>query len=85
MKTTLKFAAALALLGCCLGANAQEGEKMAKKESKMEMKEDKAEMKAGKGTKMKRGGGRNTVKTAARREGQMMKQEDQKMDEKGKM
>ena len=82
MNTALKVAAALALLGCCLSANAQEG----KKEEKMEMKEGKMEMKAGKvKLKKQRGGGRNTVRTAARREGQLMKQEEKKMDEKGKM
>ena len=85
MNTALKVAAALALLGCCLSANAQEGDKMAKKEARMEMKDDKMEMKASKPMMKKRGGGRNTVKTAARREGQLMKQDEKKMDEKGKM
>ena len=41
MKNTLKFVAALALVGFCFTANAQEGEKMAKKEGKMEKKEGK--------------------------------------------
>ena len=42
MNTPLKFAAALALVGFCLRANAQEGEKMAaKKDAKMEKKEGK--------------------------------------------
>jgi hypothetical protein len=78
MQTILKLTAALALTGFCLNANAQEGQK--------EMKEDKMELKASKPMlKKQHGGGRHTVKTAARREGQMMKQEEKKMDEKGKM
>lgn len=82
MQTTLKLAAALALTGFCLSAHAQEG----KKEGKMEMKESKPMMKESKPMMKKHhGGGRHTVKTAARREGQMMKQEEKKMDEKGKM
>ena len=83
MQTSIKLFAALALAGCCFAAHAQDG----KKESKSEMKESKTEMKEGKPMIIKkhRGGGRHTVRTAARREGQMMKQEEKKMDEKGKM
>ena len=82
MQTSVKLFAALALAGCCFAAHAQDG----KKESKSEIKESKMEMKEGKPMMKKHHGGeRHTVRTAARREGQMMKQEEKKMDEKGKM
>ena len=82
MQTSVKLFAALALAGCCFVAHAQDG----KKESKSETKENKMEMKEGKPMMKKhRGGGRHTVRTAARREGQRMKMEEQKMEEKGKM
>ncbi len=74
MNTPLKFAAALALVGFCLSANAQEGEKMAAK------KDDKMEKKEGKMTKhdgMKHDG--KTMKhDGMKHDGKMMK--DDKME-----
>ncbi len=82
MQTPVKLIVALALASCCLVAHAQDG----KKESKVEMKANKLEMKENElMMKQQRGGGRHTVRTAARREGQLMKQEEKKMEEKGKM
>ncbi len=76
MKTTLKFAAALALLGFCLSANAQEGGKMAKKDGKM-MKHDAKMHKAGaKHEAMKMEGKKEEAKESKKME---------KMEEKGKM
>ena len=69
MNTPLKFAAALALVGLCLSANAQEGEKMApKKDAKMEKKE---------GKMMKHDGMKHEGKME-KKDGKMMK--DDKME-----
>ena len=78
MSKYLKFAATLALVGFCFSANAQEGEKMAKKESKM----TKHDAKMHKGMKHDRKMQKGTAP-----EGMKMEKEPKilKMEEKGKM
>ena len=85
MQTPLKFAAALALLGFCLTANAQEGGKMATKESKMTRHDAKMHKGMKHDARMEKGTKPAGMKMEGKKEEAKEGQKMEKMEEKGKM